>query len=307
MEEAVMAIRHGQPNWGGRKIRTCLQWQGLEGVPSASTITEIIRRHGGIDAEKARKHAPFQRFEREQPNELWQMDFKGHFPMADGQRCHPLTVLDDHSRYLLGVRACLDETRATVQGHLTDIFRCYGLPQWFLVDNGPPWSNPPGTGETALAVWLMRLEIQITRSRSYHPQTLGKDERLHRTLNEELLKRHPILDLQHGQQHFDDWRLVYNHQRPHEALAMQPPAARYQPSLRPFPEPLPPVVYQPGDPVRKVSPEGRISFHNRRFRIGKAFRGQHVAVRPRDTDGLYHVWFCQQRIKQIDLRDTQHD
>jgi len=114
LEAAVMAVRCEHAAWDGRKIRAHLEWKGQSQLPSASTITEILRRNGQMDEQEARKHRPFQRFEMEQPNQLWQMDFKGYFALTEGGYCHPLTLLDDRSRFLLGLQACPNETRQTV-------------------------------------------------------------------------------------------------------------------------------------------------------------------------------------------------
>ena len=138
VEEAVLAVRQQHPVWGGRKIRAYLARSDDIHVPAASTITAILRRHGQLDEAESAKHRAYQRFEMEQPNQLWQMDFKGYFPLIMGGRCHPLTVLDDCSRFLVGLQACPDETHRTVQERLTAIFRRYGLPQRMLMDNGSP-------------------------------------------------------------------------------------------------------------------------------------------------------------------------
>jgi len=297
---AVLGVRAAHPAWGGRKIRARLQAQGQEEVPAASTITGILRRHGLIDPAESAKHQPWQRFEAEAPNDLWQMDFKGHFEAAAG-RCHPLTVLDDHSRYALGLEACADERLHTVQQRLTYIFRRYGLPRKMLMDNGPPWGAE--ADYTSLTVWLLRLGVGVSHSRPCHPQTMGKDERFHRTLKAELLQYCQGRELVHCQPRFDAWRLTYNLERPHEALGMAVPASRYRDSPRGFPERLPSREYGPGDLVRKVSVIGEITFRNRSFRVGKAFRGETVALRPTVTDGQWEVYFGQHRIGQINLRD----
>jgi transposase InsO family protein len=303
LERKVLEIRdrHG---WGGRKIERVLEGQGEKDVPPPSTITEILRRHQRLSPEESAKHRPWQRFEAEAPNELWQMDFKGHFEMADGTRCHPLTVLDDHSRFCLGLRACGDERRSTVKGQLTSIFRCYGLPECLLTDNGAPWGNPEHRRRlTRLGVWLLQLGLTLSRSGYYHPETIGKDERFHRTLSDEILARQVIHNLAHAQTCFDPWREIYNQVRPHEALGMAVPASRYQPSPRPFPETLPPVVYPSGDIVRKVDDHGKISYGARCFHVGKALHGQPVGLRPTDTDGVLDVYFCRHRVERIDLRE----
>ena len=181
LEEAVLRLRNEHPAWGGRKIRARLQHLGWAAVPAASTITGILRRHGLIDPEESAKHKAWRRFEAEAPNDLWQMDFKGHIPAAQG-RCHPLTVLDDHSRYALGLEACGDERGATVQERLTRIFRRYGLPHKMMMDNGSPWGSDAAHPHTLLTVWLLRLGVKVGHSGPYHPQTLGKDERFHRCL-----------------------------------------------------------------------------------------------------------------------------
>jgi transposase InsO family protein len=300
MERAVLALRSHHPCWGGRKIARRLADLGEAKVPAPSTVTAILRRHG-VALGQAGTAGPFQRFERSQPNELWQMDFKGHFALATG-RCHPLTVLDDHSRFNLCLAACGDEQSPTVQGHLRAAFRRYGLPQWIITDNGSPWGNGPDTPYTPLGVWLMRLGIGLSHSRPYHPQTLGKDERFHRTLKAELLAGPPFDDLQRCQQAFDRWRLIYNCQRPHDALAMAVPAARYQPSPRTFLETLPPIEYAPEHHVRRVQQQGWISFKGTGFKLPKAFTGYPVALLPTTVDGTWNVIFASQYIASIDLR-----
>lgn len=269
MEAAVLAVRKDHPRWGGRKIARRLADLGHRGVPAPSTVTAILRRHG-ITLGQSGTSTAFQRFERLRPNELWQMDFKGHFALAVG-RCHPLTVLDDCSRFNLCLAACDNEQTGTVQSHLQAAFRRYGLPQWIIVDNGSPWGSGPDTPYTPLGVWLLRLGIGLSHSRPYHPQTLGKDERFHRTLKAELLGGPPYSDLGRCQQAFDRWRIVHNCQRPHQALDMDVPAIRYQHSPRAFPEVLPPIEYGSEHEVRRVQQQGWISFKGKAFKLPKAF------------------------------------
>jgi transposase InsO family protein len=226
LEEAVLRLRDRHPAWGARKLRRRLLVTTGQPVPSASTVHQILLRHARIDAKDSLKHRAFQRFEHPAPNQLWQMDFKGHFA-TETARCHPLTVLDDHSRFALGVQACADERAKTVQQRLSSIFRLYGLPDRMTMDNGAPWGADANHRFTGLTVWLIRLGVRVSHSRPYHPQTQGKDERLHRTLSEELLSRRRFLDLSDTQQALDQWRHVYNFQRPHEALQLEVPASRY--------------------------------------------------------------------------------
>jgi transposase InsO family protein len=306
VEAAVVQARQAHPAWGGRKLKAWLEQHGQTALPAPSTIRAILARQGMIEAAEAAKHRPTQRFERQAPNELWQMDFKGDFALGNGQRCHPLTVLDDHSRFLVGLRACGDETETTVQAELTALFRGYGLPDCLLTDNGSPWGNPAGASFTALRLWLLRLGVPLIHGRPYHPQTQGKDERLHRTLLAELLRRVTPRDQLHCQRLLDDWRLVYNLERPHEALDLRPPSSRYQPSPRPFPERLPPVEYPAGSLVRQVDSSGKIAFRGQPWRIGRPFAGYPVALRLDDrTDGLVHVFFCQICVTTLDMRQGE--
>ena len=301
VEQVVLAVRDAHPAWGARKLRAWLLARSHEHLPSPSTITAILQRQGRTDPMEGRKHKTWQRFERQAPNQLWQMDFKGHFPLSTG-RCHPLTVLDDHSRFALGLEACPDETAKTVQQRLTTIFRCYGLPDRMVMDNGSPWGSDEDHHYTPLTVWLLRLGIAVSHGRPYHPQTQGKDDRFHRTLKAEVLQGRAFADLTQCQRTFDPWRTLYNLERPHEALGMAVPASRYQVSSRSFPETLPPVEYGPDDLVRRAGDRGRISVFGRDFKVGRAFKGLPVALRPTADDGTFNVFFMTYNIAQINLR-----
>ena len=301
VEQRIVQTRQNHPYWGGRKIRSYLKEQGYGDLPVASTITAILDRYGQIDPQEAVRHRAFERFERGLPNELWQMDFKGSVDLRDGGICHPLSLLDDNSRYLLGLEACPNETQSTVQDRLTQVFRRFGLPQAILMDNAAIWGRDSDHRYTSLVVWLIRLGIRVLHGRPYHPQTQGKVERLHRTLQTELIGRYSWNSLSECQSAFDAWRTQYNYERPHEALELQPPAAHYQPSPRIFPEVLHAVTYDHTDIVRKVDSNGDISFHNRAFHIGKAFQKQLVALRDTDRDGEFQVFFCHQALATLNL------
>jgi len=303
LEELVVALRLAHPTWGGRKLARRLRDLSQPDVPAASTVTAVLRRHGLLDGPGAGEPRAFVRFAHDRPNALWQMDFKGHVACGTA-RCHPLTVLDDHSRYNIVLHACADERTATVRGALVTAFRECGLPERIAVDNGPPWGHGPGHPYTPLGVWLLRLGVAVSHSRPYHPQTLGKDERFHRTLKRDVL-RVPLLDLADGQRRFDHWRQVYNYERPHEALGDAVPAARYRPSDRRYPELLPPLEYAAGDLVRSVLKGGSVSLRGRAVQLPQAFRGERVAFRPTGQDGHYAVVFATIQIGEVDLTATK--
>jgi transposase InsO family protein len=302
IEAAVLAVRAEHPAWGGRKIAAVLRRRGLA-APAPSTVTAILRRHGIELGAFGGGEAKFIRFEHPAPNDLWQMDFKGHVAMRSG-RLHPLTVLDDHSRFCMVLAACSDEKTGTVKACLTKAFECYGLPWRMTMDNGSPWGNGPGDPFTPLGVWLMEQDIGIGHSRPYHPQTQGKDERFHRTLKAEALAGPPFEDLAQAARDLECWRSVYNTERPHQAIGMKPPVDRYAPSPRPYRPVVGPFEYGPDDQPRKVhQSDGRISFKGQRWRVPKAFRQKLVAVRPTADDGRYDVVFRTTRIAAIDLRN----
>jgi transposase InsO family protein len=301
VEAMLLKLREKHATWGARKLKRRLEDLGHKELPSPSTITAILKRNDRITTAESEKHTAWKRFEAERPNDLWQMDFKGHFEANNG-RCYPLTILDDYSRYALSLKACKNERRETVEIPLKETFCTYGLPYQMLMDNGPPWGNDSINRYTRLTVWLIRLGVRIIHSRPRHPQTLGKDERFHRTLKAEVIMGCLGKTLQNCQHLFDKWRLVYNTQRPHEALKMEVPAKRYVISNRAFNENLPPIEYGPDDHVRKVFDKGEISFRGNIFRVSKAFIGQPVAIRPMNRDGRFEVFFCHQKIAQINLK-----
>jgi transposase InsO family protein len=308
IEQAVLAQRQQHPAWGGRKLRARLLALGQAQVPSPSTITSVLQRHDLVSSAASKKHKPFIRFEHAHPNELWQMDFKGHFALGPG-RCHPLTVLDDHSRFALGLIACASENELTTRTALITVFRRYGLPWRLTMDNGSPWAAH-GYGAahyTKFSVWLIRLGIRLSFSRPGHPQTQGKDERFHRTLAVELLRDHLWSSFAECQRAFDQWRQQYNLIRPHEALGQQVPAARYQLSARPFLETLPAIEYDQQEIVRKVGLRGQIKYQNRKLFIGNAFARLQVALRPTASDGVLDVYLCHQRLGSVDLKQCPKD
>lgn len=301
VEKLVCDLRTQHPSWGGRKIHLTLARRGHEGVPAPSTITDILRRHDLLGDPEP--HAGgFTSFEAEHPNDLWQMDFKGWIETGTG-RCDPFDVLDDHSRFNLILHAGRDQQAATVQRLLADTFAMYGLPKRILCDNGPPWGNTqPGHFWTRLAVWLLDLGVAVSHSRPRHPQTLGKDERFHRTLALEVISVQDCWDShQQLQTAFDVWRPIYNLERPHDGLGGAVPADRYQPSHRSMPARIEPVEYPPGYQVRKVDRNANISFQATLFKIGKAFRGRNVGIVPTNHDGLYQVQYRHQPIRTINL------
>jgi len=313
IEGLVLGVRRTHKSWGARKIKRWLINEIGKGnlevdpdrLPAPSTITEILRRNQQLDpADAPSRKGPWKHFEYPHPNDLWQMDFKGEFRLGNDSLCYPLTIVDDHSRYSIAVQACENQRRQTVQPQLKNCFLRYGLPKAILCDNGSPWGSPMRFDDgrpyyTRLNAWLIRLGISIIHSTPGRPQGKGKNERFNGTLKAEVLRYNRFEDLSHAQDTFDRWRQVYNMERPHEALDMNIPSSRYMISSRAYPTHLAPIEYGPDDQVRKVCRKGKISFKNKRYRIGKAFAGQPVAVRPYAEKQTWKVFFCHQHVRTL--------
>jgi len=305
IEALALAVRDAHPAWGARKIARCLSREG-HAPPAISTVHAILRRHGRVNPPAGKPGQPYQRFEMEAPNLLWQMDFKGHMPLGDGASCHPLTVIDDHSRYALCLAACANEQGATVRTHLETAFRLYGLPEAMFVDNGGPWGFTLAEPWTRLGVWLLKLGVRLIHSRPYHPQSRGKNERFHRTLKAEVFAFTSFKDLTAVQRAFDQWRALYNLERPHEALDQDVPVSRYRPSPKTMPESLPEVEYDADQLVRSVSTtKAYVSFKGRLWKVPQAFCGERLAIRPLNVDGKYGVFFAAHQVAAIDLTRPQ--
>ena len=214
-EQLILDYRQAHPAIGARKIRKILENQGHSGLPCVKTVNNILKRNGMITKEASMAAKPFQRFEKAQPNEMWQADFKGHFAMADGRRCHPLNIIDDHSRFNLCCEPMDTESYEEIRPVMIRLFKEYGLPRTFLCDNGNPWGTAQSTGFTSFEVWLMELGVLTIHGRPLHPQTQGKEESFNRSMTKELLKHTSILDKADARRQFEQYRSFYNEERPH--------------------------------------------------------------------------------------------
>lgn len=278
IEEAILEMRRENPAWGGKTIRAVLETNGVSGLPSAKTCSNILKRNGCVSEEESIKRKPCKRFERKRCNSLWQTDFKGDFPLLDGSRCYPLDILDDHSRFCIRT-----EPKSAATGVLESFrqaFEEYGLPEAVLSDNGPQFAGFRG-GYTKFERWLMDLDILPIHGRILHPQTQGKIERFHRTMKAELL-REPFRDLVEATAKFATWRWKYNECRPHSALGMKPPASVYVPSERKFFEPKA-YEYDSGH-VRMVNNWGYLRFGPINLYLSETMANTYVEIVSADDD-----------------------
>ena len=292
-EQQVVQMRQRYPDWGARKLQVLLDRDGL--ALTRSTIHRILLRYDLVRDQDRRSPAT-QRFERSAANELWQMDFKG--PSRWPQPVGPLSVLDDHSRYLVALAANGSTLASPVQQQFLEAFERCGLPQAMLMDHGTPWWSPrAASGRTHLALWLMRQGIQLYWSGIRHPQTQGKVERFHGALQRALDRRGPLPP--QLQPWLDDYRWEHNHVRPHEALAMQVPASRWHPSPRRYNPNPPRWVYPEGAWVLKIDCQGKLDLKGRKWHVSRALAGDYVQLLP--IQQRLMVFFCSTLMREIDL------
>jgi transposase InsO family protein len=293
LEAEVVAARQRFPDWGARKLKVYLGERGVR--LTRSTIHRILLRHDLV-GEQDRHPPASQRFERSQPNELWQMDFKG--PLVTGQTMGPLSVLDDHSRYVIALQELPNQRTEAVREHLESTFQSCGVPEAMLMDHGTPWwSMLSGGGLTGLSLWLMKQGIDLHWSRVRHPQTQGKVERFHGELQRALDRRVGVAEP--TQVWLDSYRWEHNHMRPHEALDMATPASRWHPSPKRY-DPHPPVwEYEPGAWVLKVDCQGKIDMGGRKWQINRALRGERVQLVT--IEQRVQAYYCRTLIRELDL------
>jgi transposase InsO family protein len=302
METMVVAIRTEHATWGGRKIHHRLDALGVAHPPAPSTITGILRRHGLLRPATAPHR--WTRFEAVAPNDRWQRDFKGWHALRTG-RVTPLTLLDDHSRFLLSATCLPNERAGPVQAVLTAVFRRYGLPWAVLCDNGSPWGSSTPSARTRLGAWFIRLDIRLLHGRPSHPQTHGKLERLHRTLKAEVFAHRTSPDLATAQDACDQFRHQDHLVRPHQALADATPVQRDRQSPRAVPEEIPEPEDADNVPVRQVSNRGHVRLHGHKIAVGEGLAGLAVGLRPTATDGVWEVLYYNQVIRTISLHPQE--
>lgn len=306
VEDMVLEARRKHPAWGPRKLKKILEREKEGKVPATSTIADILRRNDCISEKASKASTPYKRFQKESSNEMWQADFKGHFAMKDGKRCHPLTVLDDYSRYSLCVEAKENERREGVEKSFTRLFYEYGLPEALLCDNGNPWGVSQSTGYTLFEIWLMERGILPIHGRICHPQTQGKEERFHKTMKDELLSFTEIENMAHAQESFDTFRNSYNNQRPHEALNMGTPVEYYRTSDRKMPAKIREWGYPSGFVLRRVKATGYLTYGNQGYFLSEAFGGQTIAIRESSLANGINLYYRSFRIARINIKERAY-
>jgi putative transposase len=286
VEHLVAEMRKKHPDEGPKKlaVRLANAHPGVE-FPVPSTIGSILKRRALIRPRRARLRVPIHPSPLEpcsEPNQLWCTDFKGHFALGDGTRCHPLTITDGATRYLIRCEALPRETGELARPHFERAFREFGVPDRIRSDNGAPFASKAIGGLSELSVWWIQLGILPERIEPGEPQQNGRHERFHRTLKERTTKP-PSATMLEQQRAFDYFRHDYNDERPHEALGQKPPASVYEPSWRPFREPRAPE-YGDGFAVRQITCNGRLHVAGTSIYVGRVLAQQPLGLRQTDED-----------------------
>jgi transposase InsO family protein len=290
--ELILALRD-RYGWGPKKLLVLLRRQSPELVwPAISTIEQVLRDHSRIIPRKKRLRVPPQTLPLAHatgPNAVWCVDFKGHFLTGDGSRCHPLTVSDAHSRFLLRCQGLKRSTYTAVRPIFEWTFREYGLPWAIRSDNGTPFASRTVGGLSRLSVWWMKLGIQPDRIEPGHPEQNGRHERMHLTLKQETASP-PASTFRQQQGRFDNFQREFNEVRPHEALTMRTPASVYENSPRQYPREEPPVIYPDEWTVRKVDSGGYFYWKQQHVFVSELLAEEPVGLEP--VDGRYwRVYF----------------
>lgn len=303
--ELLCQARARHPDWGPEKLlhwlaprHPAIEW------PAVSTVGDLLARRGLVKKRRRRRRpahpgtvlplAPA-------PNELWTADFKGQFRTGDGHYCYPLTIADQHSRYLLRCHGLRTTRGGGVHAVFRHAFRTYGLPRAIRTDNGVPFASQGLRGLSQLTVWWLRLGIQHQRIQPARPEQNGVHERMHRTLKAAVC-RPPRGSLAAQQRAFNRFRVEFNDDRPHQALRGRPPAAVYRPSPRPYPETLPPLEYPGHFLVKRVTDAGTVRFHRRLLFVSRALK-QHPIGLSETADGIWSIYLGSVLLGRVDERD----
>jgi transposase InsO family protein len=287
LEKRILAARANHPTWGPKKLKKVLEKRFKEEFPAASTIGEVLTRAGLVRGRKRRPRrssTPSTLGIARGPNDIWAIDYKGQFRLGDGSYCFPLTLTDQFSRFLLGCEAMAGISDTSAREVCEELFRRHGLPRTIRSDNGVPFASRGLASLTKLSAYWMLLGIRLERIRPAHPEENGRHERMHRTLKLDATKP-PRTNLLQQQERFDAFVQEYNHERPHEALAMRCPVDVHKPSIRRYPAVVPEPEYPGYDDVLKVSASGFVYIKRTgSVYVSQALAGLHVGLHQQPDD-----------------------
>lgn len=300
-ENRIVEARQKEPAIGAKKTRQMLINSGWENPPSVSTINAVFKRNNLITQAASEAATPYKRFEKSEPNEMWQADFKGDFAMLNGQRCYPLSIIDDCSRFCINADAKDNQRLKGVKNSFISAFREYGMPYSLLCDNGNPWGSSQSGAITKFEVWLMELGVLTIHIRPLHPQAQGKVERFNGSYKRERLNFYTPANLEDAQICREEYKSFYNNVRPHESINMEVPAKKYIRSKIEYSETIVPWEYESGAIIRKIKSSGYLTFGGQGYFLSEGLSDKVVALFPTEIDGILNIVFRQFRVAKLNL------
>lgn len=303
IEQMIIRVKNKYPTWGPKKLKVKLEENhpGIN-IPAASTIGLILNKNGLVIAKKRRiqrSYHPTHLTESKNANDVWAIDYKGHFKTRDNKYCYPLTITDNHTRFLIAVEAMESINSEDAFQVFQECFLTYGMPKIIRSDNGSPFASTNAIfGLTKLSAWFIKLGIKVERIEPGKPQQNGRHERMHRTLKQDVL-RPPALNILQQQEKFNSFKFIFNNERPHEALGQKTPASLYVKSNKKYNEEE--LTYPTHDNSAIVDISGKIDFLNKRkINISRALYGQRIGFR--ELDDKWLVSYADYDIGHIDKK-----
>ena len=297
IESLIVKLRVDNPRWGARIIHTKLLQAGLANPPVVSTIHRVLQRHGLVLAQQHRAPKEWKRFERQAPNDLWQIDGT-MVALADGSKAWIVDLLDDHARFAIGATAVRQFTVHAAWKAMETAIAEHGAPRQLISDNGLQFKSRKGQKPVFFQERLTALNIHQLNSRPRHPQTCGKLERYHRTFKEFYADNGPATTIDELQQLCDQFRWHYNHERPHRSLDQQTPAVVYEASRKMTPDDVR-RGGNTGPRVLTVSKSGSVKYRQRKINVGMPLWGQKVRVTEAKDFVIVHLVDGERLLREI--------
>lgn len=308
--ELLLLVREENPCWGPKKlVRLLYNEHGID-PPSRSTAGDILKKHGLIAESKKKRRQSAGRLRRSElltpkdVNDVWSVDYKGWFRLGDRSVCHPLTISDMYSRYVLSCQCYPRQSMKMTKEGMSQAFETYGLPQAIRVDNGTPFGSTGLGGFTALSAWWLRLGIIVDFIEPGKPQQNGSHERMHRTLKLEAAMP-PERTLAEQQKRLDTWRCRFNEKRPHEALGQVTPLSVYRPSSRRLPLEVPNFSYPSYFEVRQIRWDGMFKWGGNQIFLGQAYVKCRIGL-IQNYDGIWLVYVGEHLVGGLLAQEPKH-